>query len=145
MAAVTDAVILSSAVDGVVLLAKAGKTTKDAVVRARRALSDVQARNPELTRSFCPRAQAGLIDVAMGRAPLHQAILVEQATGLSVLPSPRPNNVAALTEFVFSEGLGTIFDVRVPRMSVRNASLRWLALCGVLLAAGGGVLVYLKA
>lgn len=44
IAAVTDAMILSSVVDGVVLLVKAGKTSKDAVVRARRALSDVQAR-----------------------------------------------------------------------------------------------------
>ena len=42
--AVTDAQILSTAVDGVVLLAKAGKTTKDGVARARRALHDVGAR-----------------------------------------------------------------------------------------------------
>ena len=40
---------------------------------------------------------------------------------------------------------GTIFDVRVPRMSLRKASLRWLVLCGVLLAAGAGVLAYVKA
>ena len=44
VAAVTDALILASQVDGVVLLAKAGKTTREAVVRTRRALADVQAR-----------------------------------------------------------------------------------------------------
>lgn len=44
VAAVTDAMILSAEVDGVVLLAKAGKTSKEAVKRARRALADVQAR-----------------------------------------------------------------------------------------------------
>jgi len=42
--AVTDAQILASAVDGVLLLAKAGKTSKDAVARARRSLDDVDAR-----------------------------------------------------------------------------------------------------
>jgi RDD family len=41
---------------------------------------------------------------------------------------------------------GAIFDVRAPRaMSLRTASLRWLVLCGVLLVAGAGVLVYVKA
>jgi len=44
VAAVADAMILASEVDGVLLLAKAGKTTKDDVAQARRALSDVQAR-----------------------------------------------------------------------------------------------------
>src|ERR1051326_6428870 len=40
---------------------------------------------------------------------------------------------------------GTIFDLRVPRMSLPKGSPRWLLLCGVLLAAGAGVLVYVKA
>ena len=44
VAAVTDAMILAAEVDGVVILAKAGHTTKDQVLRARRALQDVQAR-----------------------------------------------------------------------------------------------------
>ncbi len=44
VAAVTDAMILAGEVDGVVLLVKAAHTSRDAVVRARRALTDVQAR-----------------------------------------------------------------------------------------------------
>ena len=44
VAAVTDAMILAGEVDGVILLVKASHTSKDAVVRARRALTDVQAR-----------------------------------------------------------------------------------------------------
>ena len=44
VAAVTDAQILAAQVDGVVLLAKAGKTSKEALGRARRQLSDVNAR-----------------------------------------------------------------------------------------------------
>jgi succinoglycan biosynthesis transport protein ExoP len=108
----TQIVVVTSSIDG------EGKTTLAtnlalslATIGVRTILVEGDLRNPELTRSLCPRAQVGLVDVAMGRAPLHQAILVENATGLSVLPSPRPSNVAALTEFVFSEGLGAIFDV----------------------------------
>lgn len=44
VAAVTDAQILSGVVDGVVLLGKAGKTSRDQLARARRALGDVGAR-----------------------------------------------------------------------------------------------------
>jgi succinoglycan biosynthesis transport protein ExoP len=44
VAAVTDAQILSSTVDGVVLIGKAGKTSKEALGRARRSLADVNAR-----------------------------------------------------------------------------------------------------
>jgi len=44
VAAVTDAQILASLVDGVVLLGKAGKTSKEALSRARRSLTDVGAR-----------------------------------------------------------------------------------------------------
>jgi len=44
VAAVTDAQILSASVDGVVLLGKAGKTSKEALARARRSLADVNAR-----------------------------------------------------------------------------------------------------
>jgi len=44
VAAVTDAQILASSVDGVVLLGKAGKTSKEALARARRSLGDVNAR-----------------------------------------------------------------------------------------------------
>lgn len=44
VAAVTDAQILSGAVDGVLLLGKAGQTSRDQLTRARRALADVGAR-----------------------------------------------------------------------------------------------------
>jgi capsular exopolysaccharide synthesis family protein len=44
VAAVTDAQILASEVDGVILIGKAGKTSRDALSRARRQLVDVGAR-----------------------------------------------------------------------------------------------------
>jgi capsular exopolysaccharide synthesis family protein len=44
VAAVTDAQILASEVDGVILIGKSGKTSRDALSRARRQLVDVGAR-----------------------------------------------------------------------------------------------------
>jgi exopolysaccharide transport family protein len=66
-------------------------------------------RNPELTRSLCPRTTEGLFEVALGHLPLQHAILVEQETGLSVLPCPLPRNVTALTEFISADGMTAIF------------------------------------
>jgi exopolysaccharide transport family protein len=67
-------------------------------------------RNPELTHSFCPRASVGLFDVAIGRVALERAILVEQESGLSILPCPIPRDSAALTEFASSGGMETVFQ-----------------------------------
>jgi capsular exopolysaccharide synthesis family protein len=44
VAAVSDALIIATQVDGAVLVVKAGKTTRDAVQRAARSLGDVKAR-----------------------------------------------------------------------------------------------------
>jgi polysaccharide biosynthesis transport protein len=66
-------------------------------------------RNPELTRSLCPRTIGGLFEVAIGRLPLHEAVLIEQETGLSVLPCPLPHNITALTEFISADGMTAIF------------------------------------
>jgi exopolysaccharide transport family protein len=67
-------------------------------------------RNPELTHSFCPRASVGLFDVAIGRTPLERAVLVEQESGLSILPCPVPRDSAALTEFASSGGMDAVFQ-----------------------------------
>jgi exopolysaccharide transport family protein len=66
-------------------------------------------RNPELTRSLCPRTGGGLFEVALGRMPLQHAVLVEQDTGLAILPCPLPRNVTALTEFISADGMTAIF------------------------------------
>jgi polysaccharide biosynthesis transport protein len=81
-----------------------------AVIGTRTVLVECDLRNPELTRSLCPRAPLGLLDVASGKAPLHQAVLVEKATNLSILPSPLAKNTAAVNEFAFSCALGAIFE-----------------------------------
>lgn len=112
-------VVVTSSLDG------EGKTTLAvnvafslAVIGVRTVLVEGDLRNPEMTRSLCPRARVGLLDVAMGQAQLHHAMLVEQATGLSILPSPEGGNTIAVTEFAFSEGMATIFEALRPHYDV---------------------------
>ncbi|HKS24717.1 MAG TPA: RDD family protein [Thermoanaerobaculia bacterium] len=109
---------------------------------------------PPIRSPFLRRAAALLIDVslfaalALALSPLLPAamswIAVAGLAGFVVLVS--------YYYFVGSWMLwgktigGAIFDVRVARaMSLRNASVRWLVLCAVMIGAAGGVFVYLKA
>jgi succinoglycan biosynthesis transport protein ExoP len=103
-------IMVASSVDG------EGKTTLAAnlalslaVLGIKTVIVEGDLRNPELTRSFCPRANVGVFEVAVGRLPIERAVLVEQETGLSILPCPLPRNSSALTEFISSEGMLTIF------------------------------------
>lgn len=104
-------VMLTSAIDG------EGKTTlaanlalSYAMMGVRTLLVEGDLRSPELTRSLCPNAQVGLFDVALGRASLQQAILIDRATSLSVLPSPTSDEFEAMSEFAFSDGMGIILS-----------------------------------
>jgi capsular exopolysaccharide synthesis family protein len=101
-------ILISSALDG------EGKTTLAANLAAsfatlgqRTVLVEGDLRNPELSRSLCPRAEVGLIDVAAEQVPLRRAILVDRSTGLSLLPSPPKH--AQLAELMFSAGVGGVF------------------------------------
>jgi exopolysaccharide transport family protein len=103
--------MITSAMDG------EGKTTlatnlafSFATMGLRTILVESDLRNPELTRSLCPRVPGGLVEVAMGQLPLHQAILVDRTTNLSILPAPSPKNRALLANFVFSDAMGIILD-----------------------------------
>ncbi|HEY1546095.1 MAG TPA: polysaccharide biosynthesis tyrosine autokinase [Xanthobacteraceae bacterium] len=80
-----------------------------AVLGIRTIVVEGDLRNPQLTRSLCPRTTGGLFEVALGRLPLHQAVLVEDETGLAVLPCPLPHNITGLTEFVSADGMTAIF------------------------------------
>lgn len=104
--------MVTSAMDG------EGKTTLSvnlalslAASGAKTILVDGDLRNPELTRSLCPNMDAGLIDVATGRRRIDQVLLTDRATGLSILPSPPLNDTQTLTEFVFSERMGSLIAV----------------------------------
>ena len=104
-------VMVSSSIDG------EGKTTLSvnlayslAALGLRTILVEGDLRNPEMSRSLCPRASAGVVEVASGQLPLAQALLVDQATGLVVLPSPPRRQTAGISEFVFSEAMSGLLE-----------------------------------
>ena len=74
-----------------------------ATLGIRTLLIDADLRNPQLTRSLCPRASAGLFDLAMDRAAPERTILVDRGTGLSILPSTAIKQADLITELMFSE------------------------------------------
>jgi succinoglycan biosynthesis transport protein ExoP len=104
-------VMMTSAIDG------EGKTTlaanlalSYAMMGVRTLLIEGDMRNPEMTRSLCPNATAGLSDVARGRASLQQAILVDKTTTLSVLPSPMSDDFEIMSDFAYSDGMNIIMS-----------------------------------
>ncbi|MFA6264147.1 MAG: polysaccharide biosynthesis tyrosine autokinase [Pseudolabrys sp.] len=102
-------IMMTSAIDG------EGKTTLAANLALSYAMMGVRTlivegdlRNPQLTRSLCPNAEWGLFDVALGRASLQQTVLFDNATSLSVLPSPSSDELEAMSEFAFSDSMRII-------------------------------------
>ena len=104
-------VLVTSALDN------EGKTTlaanlaqSFATLGIRTLLVDGDLRNPQLTRSLCPRADTGLLEVAIGLTLPDQAILVDRSTGLSILPSTTVKDVDTITELMFSERIVDVLD-----------------------------------
>jgi succinoglycan biosynthesis transport protein ExoP len=81
-----------------------------ATLGIRTLLIDGDLRNPQLTRSLCPHADTGLLEVAIGRAATERAILVDRSTGLSILPSTTVKSSEFITELMFSEQMVDILD-----------------------------------
>jgi exopolysaccharide transport family protein len=115
-------VMVSSSIDG------EGKTTLAtnlalslAAVGMRTIIVDGDLRNPELSRSLCPKAKVGVVEVAIRQASLEKSVLFDRPTGLALLPAPpRRRETAFINEFVFSGAmrnllghLRTQFDVVV--------------------------------
>lgn len=103
-------VLVTSAVDG------EGKTTlaanlahSFAMIGVKTVLVEGDLRNPELTRSLCPHAKAGLLEVAAGETPLHQTILVDRSTNLSILPAAQAGGGVILADFLFSANMDSVF------------------------------------
>lgn len=81
-----------------------------ATLGIRTLLIDGDLRNPQVTHALCPRADAGLLEVAIGHAAPERAILVDESTGLSILPSTKIKQVEYITELMFSERIVDVLD-----------------------------------
>ena len=110
-AAPVKSIVVSSSVDG------EGKTTLAvnlafslATTGARTILVEGDFRNPEMSRSLCPSAEAGAVELATGRARYEQALFADRSTGLAILPAPLRQESAGLSEFVFSDAMGKLLD-----------------------------------
>src|SRR5207245_4994320 len=73
-------------------------------------LLDGALRHPQVTRSLCPRAGAGRLEIAIGQTAPEHAILVDPSTGLSILPSTRIKEVEFITELMFSDRIVDVLD-----------------------------------
>jgi exopolysaccharide transport family protein len=78
-----------------------------AALGMRTILVEGDLRNPEMSRSLCPRAKVGLVEVALGQARFGEAMLIDQASGLVVLPSP-PRRKFDVSEFVSTNAMETV-------------------------------------
>jgi exopolysaccharide transport family protein len=104
-------VLVTSALDSEGKTTLAGNLAQSfATLGIRTLLIDGDLRNPQLTRSLCPHADAGLLEVAMGRASPERAILVDHSTGLSILPSTTVKQSEIITELMFSERIVDVLD-----------------------------------
>jgi len=61
-----------------------------------------------MSRSLCPRASVGGIEVAAGQVPFRDALLVDRTSGLAILPSPPRQKPTNSSEFVFSDAMSNM-------------------------------------
>src|SRR4029453_15232095 len=81
-----------------------------AMLGIRPLLIDGDLRNPQVTRALCPRADAGLLEVAIGQTAPERAILVDPSPGLSILPCTPIKEVEYITELMFSGRMVDVLD-----------------------------------
>jgi succinoglycan biosynthesis transport protein ExoP len=72
-------------------------------------LIDADLRNPSLTKSIAPDSRIGLLDVAMGRATLEEAVLKDSLTGLFFLPCCGTSSLSDTSQMLGSLPMQQLF------------------------------------
>jgi len=75
---------------------------------ARTLLIDADLRNPGLTRSVAPKAEAGLVQAVMEGRPIKELLLHEQESKLAVLPVVLHRRLPHASEFLASSGMKSV-------------------------------------
>ncbi|MBX9589748.1 MAG: AAA family ATPase [Hyphomonadaceae bacterium] len=75
---------------------------------ARTVLIDTDLRNPGLTRSIAPNADAGLVQAVLDGKPIKDLLLYEQETKLAVLPAVIHRRLSHTSEFLASPGMRSV-------------------------------------
>ncbi|MGB9027043.1 MAG: AAA family ATPase [Rhodomicrobium sp.] len=78
------------------LLAQLGKKTL---------LIDADLRLAKLTRQVAPNATQGLVEAVIYKEPLENLLMIEQSSGLSILPCVIPPRMTHTSEFLASSGM----------------------------------------
>jgi succinoglycan biosynthesis transport protein ExoP len=81
-----------------------------ALVGKKTLLIDADLRNPGLSRSVAGHATIGLAEVLRGECRLRDAILVDPATGLMVVPTLARNRVRHANALLASGGMTAVFE-----------------------------------
>jgi polysaccharide biosynthesis transport protein len=72
-------------------------------------LVDADLRNPTLSRQFAPK-RPGLVEVIVGRQTLHDVVIVDDRTGLKVLPSGPQSRLLNTNELLASAAMKKLID-----------------------------------
>ena len=78
--------------------------------KARTLLIDADLRNPTLTRSVAPQAEAGLAEFVIGNAALKDLLLFEERTQLAMLPSVMRRDVPLTSELLASGEMAGLLE-----------------------------------
>ena len=94
-----------------------GKSTVAAAVAlqitqtgARAVLIDCDLRNPSLSRTLAPSAEAGFVEVIAGKIPIEDVLWQDSETNLSFLPVVMKSRVAHTNEILASVATKKLFD-----------------------------------
>lgn len=71
-------------------------------------LIDADLRNPALTRSLVPEAQAGLVEVLQSRVSEQDVIWIDPVTGLHVLPAVVPGRISLTADLISSDEMARL-------------------------------------